>query len=79
MKHAKPTPIDCDDLLSRHGAGLLADVINAYWADRGHSVQAERYEMVGCKAWGVRSQLVAGLPRAVGRTLAQRKAAILWE
>jgi hypothetical protein len=63
----KPTPkaerIDCDDLLSKHGSGLLADAINAYWHDRGYrTVKAERYLMVGTKAWGVRSNLVAGLP-----------------
>lgn len=64
--------IDCDDLLSRHGAGLLADVINAYWRDRGYSVQAERYELPGMKAWGVRSSMVNGLPLAAkqGRTAA---------
>lgn len=77
---SKPTPIDCDDLLSRTGAGLLADVINAYWLARGYkTVKAERYEMAGCKAWGVRSNLVAGLPPLpVGKSVEQRRHEFLW-
>lgn len=76
----KPTKIDHDDLLSRTGAGLLADVINAYWRDRGYSAGAERYEMTGCKAWGVRSTMVGGLPAKPKRhnpILAERRAEFL--
>jgi hypothetical protein len=79
MPKAKPTKIDCDDLLSRTGAGLLAEVINAYWRERGYSAGAERYELDGCKsAWGVRSSLVNGLPaKSKGRTVAERRAEFL--
>jgi hypothetical protein len=75
---AKPTKIDSDDLLSKHGSGLLADAINAYWHGRGYrTVKAERYMMVGTKAWGVCSNLVAGLPPLPTRTLAERRAEFL--
>lgn len=66
--------IDCDDLLSRRGSELLADAINIYWRERGYTVNAESYLMTGTKAWGVRSDLVAGLPRKPqGKSIADRR------
>lgn len=53
--------IDCDDLLSKRGAMLLADAIVNYWKGRGHLVFAEGYS-IAPGAWGVRSNLVMGLP-----------------
>lgn len=82
MPKVQREKIDCDDLLSRHGAGLLADVINAYWRDRGYSVQAERYELPGMKAWGVRSSMVNGLPLAAKAAVVarvKRKAPLMTE
>jgi hypothetical protein len=62
-----PSPFQVDfppktDLLSRHGAGLLAEAIEAYWLKRGAVVCVRRFQ-VWEGAWGVRSDLVAGLPR----------------
>lgn len=56
--------IDCDDLLSKRGAQLLADAINIYWLEHGNGrVRAVPYELAGHKAsWGVRSNLLNGLP-----------------
>ena len=59
---------------TKAGAGLLADHINAFWKGR---VKAERYELEAGLGWGVRSNLVGGLPREVlvrGKTLAARRA-----
>lgn len=54
------------DVTSRHGAGVLCDMIERYWHGLGHkSVVAERYEVFPgafVNAWGVRTNLVAGLP-----------------
>lgn len=53
------------DFYSKHGAGLLAEHITTYWRKRGHSqVAAERYAMGNSGNWGVRSNLVDGLPPA---------------
>lgn len=52
------------DALSRHGAALLCEAITAYWAARGFAVAAERFPVEGTASWGVRSNLVAGLPAA---------------
>lgn len=53
---------------TKYGAGLLVDRINAYWAERGFkAVRAERYAIRGEGVWGVRSNLVNGLPRKPGR------------
>jgi len=54
------------DALSRHGAGILCEAIESFWNGRGFQVDAERFE-VHEGAWGVRSNLVAGLPRSVGK------------
>lgn len=49
------------DYYTKHGAGVLADTITRYWADRGHpQVYAERYQ--DGLGWFVRSNLVNGLP-----------------
>lgn len=53
------------DPLTRAGAGVLARTVNAYWHRRGYpQVQAEPYELGEPFEgnWGVRSNLVAGLP-----------------
>lgn len=56
-------PPSTTDYYTKHGAGTLADMVNAYWAKRGVShVLAERYPMGSTGAWGVRSNLVGGLP-----------------
>ncbi len=60
MKKQKREKIDCADLFSKTGARLLAAVIIKYWADRGYHVVAESYPADGY--WGVRSNLVNGLP-----------------
>lgn len=54
--------IDCDDLLSKRGAKLLAEAIMNYWAGRGHVVVAESYPLSAPNAWSVRSNLVNGFP-----------------
>lgn len=53
---------DCDDFLTRFGSGVLADHINTFWAARGAMIFAERYELPAGGGWGVRSNLVNGLP-----------------
>lgn len=56
--------LDCDDLLSRHGSRLLSETIVEHWRVRGYAVRAEEYPLpdsVG--TWGVRSDLVNGLPQ----------------
>jgi hypothetical protein len=60
---AKPDKIklDCDDLLSKRGATLLAEAIMAHWKGRGYLVFAEGYALAP-GSWGVRSNLVNGLP-----------------
>lgn len=60
----KPEPFlfpDKTDLLSAKGASLLCACIMSVWAKRGYAVTAERFE-VAAGTWGVRSNLVAGLP-----------------
>lgn len=52
---------EVSDFMSRHGAGILADHINNYWAERGFVAEAERYD-TGLGAWGVRSNMVNGYP-----------------
>lgn len=54
---------DVSDLLSPYGAGVLAAAIATYWRERGYTVVAERYELPGSGGWGVRSDLVNGLPQ----------------
>lgn len=53
------------DALSRHGAGLLCDAVMDYWVRKGVGhVVAQRYQVEGTASWGVRSNLVGGLPPA---------------
>lgn len=65
------------DFFSKYGAGLLADHINAYWASPTKGVKAERHLLWGT-TWGVKSNLVNGLPPKPplirGKTLAARRA-----
>ena len=52
------------DLYSKHGAGLLADLVMAAWVKRGVGHVVATIEPIpGRKAhWGVTSNLVAGMP-----------------
>jgi hypothetical protein len=52
------------DYLTRYGASILAGVIERYWKKRGYEgVRVEWYETKpGSDTWGVRSNLVGGLP-----------------
>ena len=53
------------DALSKFGAGLIADAVMDYWVRRGvGNVFAERFAIPGTASWGVRSNLVQGLPPA---------------
>lgn len=53
---------DSVDLMSFYGAGVLAGTVERYWHERGHAnVIVERVEIFE-GTWGVRSNLVAGLP-----------------
>jgi hypothetical protein len=52
-----------DDVYTIKGANRLVKIIKAYWQKRGHAVDVERFAIVGWKDhWGVRSDLVNGLP-----------------
>lgn len=52
------------DVLTYNGASILANRIVVYWAERGHTVNAEPYELPDSEGvYGVRTDLVAGLPR----------------
>lgn len=62
MTKTDTVKIDCDDLLSKRGAKLLAEAIMNFWAGRGHLVVAEAFALPAVGAWGVRSNLVNGLP-----------------
>jgi hypothetical protein len=62
MPKPERVKIDCDDLLSKRGSRILAEVIVNYWTNRGHFVFAEGYSIPDSLAWGVRSNLVNGLP-----------------
>lgn len=58
---------EVSDFMTKHGAGVLADHINAFWEGRGLNAEAERYD-TGLGAWGVRSNMVAGYPtKRMGR------------
>jgi hypothetical protein len=63
--HPNADPLaDVADLLSSFGAGVLAAAISEHWRLRGYpGVKAERYELPGGGGWGVRSNLLNGLPR----------------
>ena len=51
------------DFYTKHGAGLLADFLTEYWHARGYRlVRFDRFQLYP-GAWGVRSNLVNGLPR----------------
>ena len=63
MRNESPFPPKTD-LFTKHGAGLLAEYITAYWHGRGYkNVFAEPYPLRGDGAWGVKSNLWQGLPR----------------
>lgn len=64
---AAPFPFpDKFDALSKNGASLLAAAIMDFWVRKGFgNVRAERFQVwEGGKDWGVRSNLVGGLPPA---------------
>ena len=51
------------DYLLSYGAGVLAATVQAYWHKQGAThVRAERYETDIPGVFGVRSNLVCGLP-----------------
>lgn len=62
MPKPEPIKIDSDDLLSKRGSRILAEAIVKYWADRGFHVVAEGYPLPDSVTWGVRSNLINGLP-----------------
>lgn len=58
-----PSTIDVTDLYSRKGARLLAEKIANHWLARGHIVLVEAFQIPETIYWGVRSNLIDGLPR----------------
>lgn len=53
---------DSVDFMDFYGSGVLAGIVQRYWHERGHTnVIVERVEIFE-GTWGVRSNLVAGLP-----------------
>lgn len=50
------------DPSSKQGAALLASCIMTYWTKKGYAITAERFEVWEGR-WGVRSNLVGGLPQ----------------
>ena len=51
------------DPLSKHGAGILCDAVMDFWAKQGFgNVRAERFPVPDTASWGVKSNLVGGLP-----------------
>lgn len=52
------------DAYTKNGAGVLAGRIEAYWHALGYpNVEVKRYALRGFDGlWGVKSNLVAGLP-----------------
>lgn len=51
------------DFFTKHGAELLRQHITNYWQARGFlSVRVERFQLPGRVDWGVRSNLVDGVP-----------------
>jgi hypothetical protein len=56
-------PAPSRDYYTAFGAGILAKTIETNWHERGAGhVKVERYKIKGTEAWGVRSNLVNGLP-----------------
>lgn len=52
-----------NDAFSIAGAGKLAETIVRFWAEHGYrTVRAWPYRIEDGSNWGVRSNLVAGLP-----------------
>ena len=52
------------DASTKFGALMLAQCIVDYWRQRGYFVKAERYQVPGSEVWGVRSNLLNGIPKA---------------
>ena len=51
------------DFFTKHGAEMLRQHITSYWQARGFlGVRVERFQMPGRIDWGVRSNLVDGIP-----------------
>lgn len=51
------------DFFTKHGAEMLRQHITAYWQARGFlGVRVERFQLPGRIDWGVRSNLVDGIP-----------------
>jgi hypothetical protein len=50
------------DALSRAGAASLVDCIQRFWVRKGYAIHCERFQVGETASWGVRSNLVGGLP-----------------
>lgn len=55
------------DTYTKAGSARLAETIRVYWADRGHRVTVEPFLVESFRCWGIRSNLVNGLPLPDGR------------
>lgn len=49
---------------SSYGASLLCQCITEFWARRGYKVTVHRFQLYEDGPWGIRSNLVDGLPVA---------------
>lgn len=63
------------DTFSRVGASRLVETIIRFWTEHGHkTVRAWTYRIEDGSNWGVRSNLVNGLPpKAFGKTISERR------
>ena len=60
-KKTRVLPADVD-AYSERGARLLCIALKDFWSRLGHSIRAEPFK-IHTGAWGVKSNLVNGLPR----------------
>lgn len=51
------------DPMTEKGANEIAARIRAYWAERGHVVEAVAVQIGQSDKWAVRSDLVNGMPK----------------
>jgi hypothetical protein len=62
-------PLARQDLCTRSGADAIVRHLTDYWTTRGYSgIRVEKYELPGTTggSWGVRSNMVGGVPPAKG-------------
>lgn len=68
--HAQEPP-DLPDYSTKAGAKMLAATIRNVWRQRGYAVSVECFEVPGApRHFGIRTSLVAGLPRREWREAA---------